>query len=257
MSDIVRVTTERGGPAPLPAATAVALGDDAPSIEELFLFAREAELRVGSLRMTIDERSMNAKGDDLVRHEVLLRHPGLARVTSTRSDDPLSSDYDVWIGDGDEVRTYSARNKLASVRARQTGVIGADSKDLPAYARSRESLTYLPSSSMADAFVHPHGLFRNVLVTGPLAIVGTQPVGGREAIVVRADHPRSVHVLADRPDRSVEVGIDRATGFLLLLSERIGDSVTHHVEVTSLELDPDIPDAAFELHLASDVRMLY
>ena len=26
---------------------------------------------------------------------------------------------------------------------------------------------------MAETFIHPHGLFRNVLVTGPLAVVGT------------------------------------------------------------------------------------
>jgi hypothetical protein len=75
--------------------------------------------------------------------------------------------------------------------------------------------------------------------------------------VVRAQHPRAAKVLVDRPDREIEVGIDRATGFLLSLIERIGDSVTHHAEVTSLELDPAIPDSVFELHLASDVRMLY
>lgn len=253
MPDLVPVSSTPS----LPAAAAVALSGDAPSLEELFLFAREAELRVRSMRMTIDERSMNAKGEDLVRHEVLLRHPELARVTSTRSDEPLSKDYDIWIGDGDQVRTFSARNKLASVRTRPAQVVGLDSPDLPMYARGREPLTHLPEGSVADAFVHPHGLFRNVLVTGPLAIVGSRMVNGREAIVVLAEHPRSSMVLTDRPDRTVEVGIDRATGFVAWLVEQVGESITHQVEMTSLEIDGDIPDSAFELHLASDVRMLY
>ena len=204
---------------------------DAPSLEELFLFAREAELRVRSLRMTIIERSMNAKGDDMVRHEVYVRHPGLARMTSSRSDEPLSNDYDIWIGDGDRIRTFSARHKLASVRTRPAGVVGLDSPDLPPYARGREPLTHLPPGSMADAFIHPHGLFRNVLVSGPLAIVGSRMVHGREAIVVRGEHPRSTLVLLDRPDRTVEVGIDRATGFVSWLVEQIGESVTHQVEM--------------------------
>ena len=253
MSDIVPVATEPQ----LPVPNAVTLGADAPIIEELFVFAREAELRVSSLRMTIEERSLNARGDDLVRHEILVRHPGLARMTSARSDDPLSDDYDIWIGNGDEVSTYSARHKLASRRPRQSRVLGADAEDLPAYARTREPLTNLPPGSMAETFIHPHGIFRNVLVTGSLAVLGTRMVADREVIVVQADHPRSAKVLVDRPDRTVQVGIDRATGFLLLLIEQVGDTVTHHAEVTSLELDPDIPDSAFELHLSSDVRMLY
>jgi hypothetical protein len=87
--------------------------------------------------------------------------------------------------------------------------------------------------------------------------VGSRMVNGREAIVVRAEHPRSALVLLDRPDRTVEVGIDRATGFVSWLVEQIGESVTHQAEMTSLELDGDIPDSLFELHLASDVRMLY
>lgn len=253
MTDLVPVDASR----PLPTATTVALGDDAPDLEELFLFAREAELRVRSLRMTIEERAITARGEERLHHDVLIRHPQLARVTTTRSDDPLSDDYDIWVCEGDRVRTFDARHKIASVRARQQGVSGTDSADLPAYARSREPLTALAPGSVADSFVHPHGLFRHVLVSGPLAIIGTRLVGGREAFIVEAQHPRSAKVLVDRPDRTVSVGIDKTTGFVSLLIERIGDTETHHAEITSLELDPDIPDQAFELHLGSDVRMLY
>jgi hypothetical protein len=115
----------------------------------------------------------------------------------------------------------------------------------------------LPAGSLADAFIHPHGLFRSVLVTGPLAIIGVEQVVGREAILVRAQHPRAAKVLVDRPDRSIEVGIGRESGFVLSLTERIGDSVTRHAEVTLLELDPTLFDSAFELMLPADTRRLY
>jgi hypothetical protein len=238
-------------------AALVALGDDAPSLERLFLFSRDAELRVRSLRMTIEERTATARGEEAIRHEVLLRNPGSARVTTRRSSDLLSRDYEVWVGDGDTVRTYRASDRLASVRAARSGVLGTEAAGLPAWARTRPVLTPLPAGSLADAFVHPHSLFRNVLVTGPLAVLGTMAVAGREAIVVRASHPRTAMVLVDRPDRWVDVGIDRSSGFVVLLSEHVGEAETHRGEVSALALDPDIPDEAFELHLGSDVRMLY
>jgi hypothetical protein len=253
MSDLVPT---RAAPV-VPAPTRVALGDDAPSIEELFLFAREAELRVQSLRMTIEEQSMTARGEEVVRHEIQLRHPGQVRVTSRRSEEPLGKDYDVWLSDGQTAQVYKAANNSVSKRPLHPGVAGRDGADLPLPAQQYEVLTQLPSGTLADTFIHPHGLFRNVLVTGPLEMVGTQPVGGREAIVVRAQHPRSAKVLVDRPDRSVEVGIDRATGFLLVLTEEVAGNVTHHAEVTSLEIDPTIFDSAFELRLSSAVRRLY
>jgi hypothetical protein len=244
-------------PEPLSEAALVALGDQAPSLERLFLFSRDAELRVHSLRMTIEERSATARGEEVLHHEVLLRNPGRARVTTRRSNDPLSRDFEVWIGDGDTVRTYRAADRLASVRAARGGVVGAESAGLPAWARTRPVLTALPAGSLADAFVHPHSLFRNVLVTGPLSVLGTTTVAGREAIVVRSSHPRTAKVLVDRPDRWVDVGIDRSSGFILLLSEHVGEAETRRGEVSVLDLDADIPDEAFELHLGSDVRMLY
>jgi hypothetical protein len=253
MSDLVRST------AAVVATTAerVALADDAPSIEELFLFAREAELRVQTLRMTIEERSMTARGEEVVRHEIQLRHPGQARVTTYRDESDLARDYDVWLTDGETAQVYKAASAGTSRRPLPRSVIGIDAPDLPLFARQRGSLTQLPSGTLADTFVHPHGLFRNVLVTGPLAIMGTQLVGGREAIVVRAEHPRSAKVLVDRPDRSIEVGIDRNTGFLLLLEERIAGEITHHAEVTALDVNATIFDSAFTLNLPADVRELY
>ena len=241
----------------LPVADRVALSEASPGIEDLFRFAREAELRVRSLRMTIVEQVESARGPESLRHEVWLRHPGQARVTTRRDDAMPSRDYDVWLLDEGTVTTYLAARNVASRRPLARHVVGVDGPDLPAYARQREPITALPSGSLADTFVHPHGLFRNVLVTGPLAVAGTRSVGGREAIVVRSDHPRASKVLVDRPDRSMEVGIDRQLGFLLLLRETIADRVTRQAEVTELAVDPAVPPSAFELRLPADVRMLY
>jgi hypothetical protein len=74
---------------------------------------------------------------------------------------------------------------------------------------------------------------------------------------VRAEHPRAAKVLVDRPDHSIEVGIGRDSGFVLMLTERIADTVTRHAQVTRLEIDPTIFDSAFELKLPADTRKLY
>ncbi len=115
------------GPVPVaPNAARVALAEDAPSIEELFLFAREAELRVQTLRMTIDEHVVTAKGAEHIVHEVQLKHPGLARVANRRSSEPLSRQYDIWVSDGEAITVYEASSKIASVRRRRSRVAGSD-----------------------------------------------------------------------------------------------------------------------------------
>jgi hypothetical protein len=235
----------------------MALPEDTPDIEALFSFAREAELRVQTLRMSIEERVVTARGAETITHEIQLKHPGLARVATKRSSEPLTREYDIWVSDGERVTFFEASNRIASTRRLRPRVAGSDGQDLPPFARSYKPLTQLPADSLAKAFIHPHGLFRNVLVTGPLSLVGVQPVAGREAIVVRAQHPRAAKILVDRPDRSIDVGIGRDSGFVLLLVERIGQQVTRHAEVTRLELDPTIFDSAFELKLPADVRRVY
>ena len=117
--------------------------------------------------------------------------------------------------------------------------------------------TRLPAETLVDTFIHPHGFIRNVLLTGPIEFTGTAMVHGREAFVLRVDHPRSTYVLTDRPDRWIEVGVDRQTGFIVLLVEHIGDVVTRHAEITSLELDPALPDELFVVHMPEDVRRIY
>ena len=115
----------------------------------------------------------------------------------------------------------------------------------------------LPADSLAETFVHPYHYARNVLATGAMSLAGVSAIADREALIIRSDHPRSTLVLTDRPDHWVEVGVDRQTGFLLLLVEHVGDHVSRHAEVSQLDIDAPIGDDIFSLHLSSDVRMLY
>lgn len=242
---------------PASSPSSVALDGQAPALEDLFRFMRDAELRVQTLRMRILERTLTARGEQQVVVDVLLAHPGRARVTRRRSADPVSRDYDVWSSDGTTVTTYDARSERASVRQVRRRVVGATRPDLPRFAQVYVPRTALPSEGLPDAFVHPQGLIRNVLLSGPVTLVGTTLVHGREAFLIRADHPRSTEVLTDRPDRWLEVGVDRQTGFLVRLVEHVGDTTTRIAEVTSLEPDAPIPDEAFTVHLPEDVRRIY
>jgi hypothetical protein len=253
MADLVPVATPVAHRAP----SITALDAGAPTLNELLSFMTEAELRVETLRMHIRDTTVNARGEETEWVELALRHPGHARVTTRRSEDPLGRDYTVWVSDGHVVRTYSADANRASVRPLRWGVVGAERKDLPAFSRLSMPRTQLPAESIVDAFVHPYRYARTVLATGPMALAGSTTIAGREAFVVRGDHPRSAFVLTDRPDHWIEIAVDRATGFLLLHVEHVGDHVSHHAEVTQLELDPALGDDVFELHLSADVRMLY
>jgi hypothetical protein len=64
-------------------------------------------------------------------------------------------------------------------------------------------------------------------------------------------------VLNDKPDRVLEVGVDRLTGLVVLLVERFGDTVTRQADVTDLTLDGAMPDEAFVLHAPDSARRLY
>ena len=255
MSDLVAVSPS----APAYRSPAlVALDDDAPRLEDLFTFMVDAELRVRALRMRVEERVGTARGEELSIIELVLRHPGKARITSRKGTDPLGRAYRIWASDGQVVTTYDATDERASLRPVRPSPVGAADPGKPRFAQVYLPRTALPVSSVMDTLVHPHGLIRNVLLTGPVALVGTTHLaGGRETLVLRSEHPRSSHVLTDRPDRWMEIGVDRMTGFITLLAEHVGDRVTRHAQAITLETDGSIPDEAFSVHLPADVRMIY
>ena len=233
------------------------LPDATPALNELFAFMAEAELRFESLRMRIVDRQVTTHGEEVVTHDVWLRHPGSAKVVSTRGAS-TDGDYNVWTTDGAIVRTFSALGHTATERRAPHAPVGAADPDLPRFARVYVPQTALEAETVADTFVHPNGLCRNVLTSGVVSRRGTASLaGGRETILLRCDHPRASQVLLDRPDHWLEVGVDAQTGMLLLYAEHVGDRMTRHAEVTNVRLDETIPASAFTIHVSSDTRTIY
>ena len=235
------------------------LGADAPTPTQLFTFMRDAERRFQTLRMRIVDTTYGAAGASTEITELWLRHEGHAKVVTRRGEAAgVARDFHVWTGDGRTVKTYDAGANTASIRPVRARVRGATDADLPSFARIYTPLTPLPMETLAEVFVHPHGYCRNVLATGRLELLGASRLaGGRDAFVLRCDHPRTSHVLTDRPDHWLEVGVDRMLGVILMLAEGVGRRVTRHAEVRDLSLDERIGDETFELYLSPDVRMIY
>lgn len=244
-------------PALRPAETPALPAATQPELSELFAFMSEAELRFETLRLRIVDRRVTTHGEEIETYEVWLRHPGFAKVITTRGD-VLERDYDVWTSDGSGVHTYDAKGNVATDRRMPVRPVGVTDPELPSHARVYAPVTTLPAESLADTFIHPHGFCRNVLMTGVIYKRGTALMAnGREAILLRCDHPRTSHVLTDRPDHWLEVGVDVQTGMIVLLAEHVGDQMTRHAEAEMLSLDETIPDESFKLHLSQDTRRIY
>src|SRR3954470_10238875 len=241
---------------PLRAPEYPTLPETTPALEELFAFMAEAELRFDSLRMRIVDRQVTAHGEEIVTHDVWLRHTGASKVVSTRGN-VSEGDYDVWASDGERVRTFNALGRYATDRRAPRAPVGVVDGDLPRRSRVYAPQTALPAETVADTFVHPNGFCRNVLATGVVYRRGTASIAGREAILLRCDHPRSSHLLLDRPDHWLEVGIDTQTGMLLLLAEHVGDRITRHARGTSGRLDESMPDSTFTIHTSAETRTIY
>src|SRR6266542_4207934 len=75
-----------------------------PTAWELFEFMRDAELRFATLRLRIVERAHTSRGEESTNIDVVIRHGGHSKVTSTLGEG-ARSDYEIWISDGDLVRT--------------------------------------------------------------------------------------------------------------------------------------------------------
>ena len=228
-----------------------------PTVPELFDFMRDAELRFGTLRLRIVERTANARGEDVTEIDVTLRHPGEAKVTTSPPGELLGGTYEIWISDGDLVRTYAAAHKLGTQRPIRNRPRGLHDPDFPGASRVYEPVTALPMETLPDTFVHPAGFCQNVLATGLCAIIGTDLVTGREAILLSCDHPRTIEMAGDRPDHRLELAVDRGTGVILRLVETIGGSVTRHAEVTVIDPDAALPPSAFEFVFPTGTTMLY
>jgi hypothetical protein len=228
-----------------------------PTVTELFDFMRDAELRFATLRMRILERTTSTRGEDAVQLDVLVRHVGDAKVTTSRPGHVLGQDYEVWISDGDLVRTFAAAHKLGTQRPMRNRPRGLDDPDFPGMSRVYEPVTALPMETLPDTFVHPAGYCQNVLATGRCTVTGSALVAGREAILLECDHPRAIEVSADRPDFHISIAVDRQLGMILRLVETIGGETTRQAEVTDLGPDAPIPATMFDFAFPTGTTMLY
>ncbi|MEO8208732.1 MAG: hypothetical protein ABI598_06825 [Chloroflexota bacterium] len=234
----------------------VALSADLPTVPELFEFMRDAELRFQTLRMRLDERTFATRGEEAVSMDVAVQHPGHARVITTAADGSTSGNFELWVSDGDVIRTYSGRHQLGTERPVRNRPRGLGS-DLPGSSRVYEPVTPLPLETLPELFVHPAGYCQNVLSTGRVWISGTDVVAGREAIVVECSHPRTVERVADRPDFHIQIAVDRADGIITRLTESMAGQITREAVVTSLEADAALPPGVFDFAFPDGTTMLY
>lgn len=228
-----------------------------PTVQGLFGFMRDAELRFATLRMRIEERTATARGDDLTNIDVALRHVGEAKVTTSRAGGTVAGEYEVWISDGEIVRTYNGVHKLGTQRPIRNRPRGLDDPDFPGFAQVYQPLTALPFETLPETFVHPAGFCQNVLATGRCAVTGVEPRLGREAIRLECDHPRTTELAGDRPDYHLSLAVDRDTGIVVDLVETVGRQVTRHAEVVDLAPDARLPETIFDFVFPTGTTILY
>jgi outer membrane lipoprotein-sorting protein len=234
-----------------------ALQPGVPTVSELFDFMRDAELRFETLRMRIVEVARTAQGEQSVETEVAIRHPGHARVMTSQPGGRVTGDYEVWIADGDIVRTYASKHKLGTQRPIRNRPRGLEDPDLPGSAKVYEPLTALPMETLPETFVHPAGYCQNVLATGECVVTGPEMARGREAIGLISRHPRTIELAADRPDFAVRIAVDRDTGIIVRLTETVGAEATRYAEVVDLEPDAALQSTTFDFVFPTGTTMLY
>jgi len=228
-----------------------------PDVDQLFTYMRDAELRFETLRIRIEDTTATSVGETLMVIETTLRHPGHARVTTTEPAKGLTGSYEIWISDGDTVRTCSAQHRLGTERPVRRSVVGLEDPDLPGMSTVYRPVTPLPMETLPDTFVHPGGYSQNVLATGRCWISGTADVAGREAIVLECDHPRTIELAGDRRDHHLQVSVDRETGVIVRLRETIGDAVTRDAIVTALTPDAPLQPGVFDFEFPTGTTIIY
>jgi hypothetical protein len=235
----------------------VALPPGLPDVAELFTFMRDAELRFRTLKMRIEERTFGARGEQLIAMDISLRHPGQARVVTSEPGRGAVAPSEVWLSDGETIRTFSTSHKLATLRPVRNRPRGLESRDIPGTSKVYEPLTPLPMETLAELFVHPAGYCQNVLATGDCWISGTEEFPWGEAIVVECDHPRAVEHMVDRPDYHIQIAVDRTQGVITRLAETVRGELTRLATVVVLDPDAALQPSVFELELPEGTTTLY
>ena len=228
-----------------------------PSVDDLFTFARDAELRFVTLRMRIEDRTRTAVGEHRQVLDVAIRHPGHARVSTSDPQLGTAASYETWISDGETVRTYSAIHRLGTQRPVRRSVVGLDDPDLPGFSKVYRPRTALPMETLPDTFIHPAGFCQNVLATGACWVSGTAEFDQREAVVLECDHPRTTEVETDRPDHHLRVMFDRETGAIVQLIETVGETETRNAVVVGLVPDAPLAPGTFDFTFPTGTTLIY
>ena len=134
---------------------------------QLFDFMRDAELRFATLRLRVEERrsTLARRGDDDHRSSSCAI-PARPRSRPRAEGERGKADYEIWISDGDLVRTYAAAHRLGTQRPIRNRPRGLDDRDFPGSSRVYEPVTALPTETLPETFIHPAGYCQNVLATG-------------------------------------------------------------------------------------------
>jgi outer membrane lipoprotein-sorting protein len=253
---------DQAGSLPVPAGQApgpeiVALREALPTVSALFTFMRDAERRFSTLRMRVEERTTTARGSDVAISDVTLQHPGRAKVVTSASADGIGGSYELWISDGETVRTFASSRRVGTQRPVRSRVRGLNQDDLPGWTKVYEPVTQLPMESLPELFIHPAGYCQNVLATGACEVAGTTTVAGREAIVIECAHPRTIERIGDRADFAIRIAVDRRDGVILRLEESMGGAVTRDAAVTSYQPDAPLAPDALTFTFPPDTTLIY
>ena len=180
----------------------------------------------------------------------MLRHPGHAKVTTSRPGEEVGGPYEIWISDGEIVRTYVAAHKLGTQRPIRNRPRGLDDPDFPGMSRIYEPVTPLPDGDAARHVRAPGGLLPERAGDRPLQDhrrAPRPPVERRSASAATTRGPSSSRPTG--PTTAIEIAVDRDTGVIVRLIETIGGAVTRDAVVTVLEPDAPLPPIGLRVRL--------
>ena len=150
-----------------------------------------------------------------------LRHPGDARVTTTRAGDgrhgptTRSGSRTASI-----VRTYASAHGLGTQRPVRNRPRGLDDRGLPGSVAGLRAGHGAADGDPARHVRPPGRLLPERPRHRPLpGHRHRHRRRGREAILLECDHPRTTEVAGDRPDFHISIAVDRDTGVILRLVE--------------------------------------
>lgn len=228
-----------------------ALPSGLPTHDQLFAFAADAERRVRTLRLRIEDRSVTTSGESLTRTEILLDRPRARVTTST------GSAYEVWATDGSMIEQYNAASNTATRRPHRAPPTGLDDAELPTTVGHAQTLGPLPGKGWASTFLRPAHFCANTLRSGTLGVVHESTHLDRAALTVESAAPRIIDRVGDHARFRYRVTFDRATGIVLGISEIHDERVIRVAQVTAITLDAPIPANEFVIEVPEGVTKIY